>query len=158
MALRAAEDLLQRIEQDSWKPHLVMGLGRSGALWAGWLAGNLGSLPIAVIDRKYIVENNVRTLSFPAVAQTIKALKEIYGENPQILIVEGSSTSGQPFVEVKKQFTRLWPKADVKFAALYANRASPFKVDYAARLDIKPYPEAFPWHHRGIYRRHFGAS
>ena len=35
-ALRIAEKVLKEIQKNSWKPELVIGIGRSGGIWGGW--------------------------------------------------------------------------------------------------------------------------
>lgn len=63
-ALRVADTLIDTIQQSRFSPHLVIGLGRSGGIWGGWLAGNLGSLPFTVIDLEYEVDEIVRRVKF----------------------------------------------------------------------------------------------
>lgn len=149
----AATNLLNTIEQDSWKPQIIVGLGRSGAIWAGWLAGNLGSLPVIVIDRQFRVDGNVRHLDLLGGTTLIRLLKRLHPSTRCILAVEGATSSGLPFLCFSDLLKKEWPECSVRFASIYVNKAAPVHVDYAGVRDLEPWPDEFPWHHRARYQR-----
>lgn len=45
--------LVDLVRKSNFNPDIIVGVGRSGAIIAGLLAGNLGVLPVGVIDREY---------------------------------------------------------------------------------------------------------
>jgi len=152
-ALVTAEKVLVKIEGCDWKPNLVLGLGRSGAIWGGWLAGNLGSLPIAVVDILYRESQQGRAVTFPAGAEVLAALRECYGGALRVLAVEGATSTGQTIVEFMTQFQRSIAGWDVRVAVLYKNRAVATRIDFAG-ANLEPWPKSLPWHLRSVYRAH----
>lgn len=70
--------VLKYIDESDFRPELVLGLGRSGAFVGGWLAGNLGSLPIEVIDRMH-EDGDEEFMSFPQVERKLELLKVYMG-------------------------------------------------------------------------------
>lgn len=155
-ALREAEKVLVHIESQSWRPEVVVGLGRSGALWGGWLAGNLGSLPVCVLDRGFAASSGTRRIVFNDGEELVGILRRRFGENARVLVVEGANTSGQPFIAFSELVRQSWPGCQTRFAALYSNKASPFSADFVGNPGIDPYPDRFPWHFRPSYRRNLG--
>lgn len=152
-ALKNAEAMLSKIEGDTWRPDVVVGLGRSGALWGGWLAGNLGSLPIVVFDRAFNSEKSVREFSWRCPDETIGLLKAAAGGGVKILAVEGASSSGKPFESFHNLLSAAWPESDIRFATLFTDSANPIKVDYIGTANLSPWPDRLPWHLRDVYRR-----
>lgn len=157
-ALRDAERVLTKIEGQHWRPDAVIGLGRSGAIWGGWLAGNLGSLPICVLDREFAANNSSRRIEFADGEEILSIWRKRFGDNAKILVVEGANTSGQPFNSSLELFKKIWPECELKFAALYSNKASPFDANFVGHPGIDPYPERFPWHLRTTYRANLGVN
>ena len=152
-ALRVAEQLLQQIEGSDWKPDIVIGLGRSGGIWGGWLAGNLGSLPLGVIDVTY-EETPVggRSVAFPGGWQVLSSLKETYPDDRNVLVVEGASSTGQTPREFRQELISKIPDWDVKLAVLYKNPTVAERIDFVGKADLEPWPTRFPWHARAVYR------
>lgn len=156
-ALCMAEKVLVKIEGCGWRPNLILGLGRSGAIWGGWLAGNLGSLPIAVVDILYRDTQSGRLVTFPAGTQVLAALQEFYGTPLNVLVVEGATSTGQTIVEFMTQFKRNVTGWDVKIAILYKNRTVATRVDFAGGI-LEPWPASLPWHLRSVYRPHMNGN
>ncbi|MEL7467414.1 MAG: hypothetical protein AAFN27_03095 [Pseudomonadota bacterium] len=152
--LRAAEALLEGVEEDSWEPDLVMGLGRSGALWAGWLAGNLGSKPVFTIDRFFDEKDGVRVLSLPLSDVTLEIVRIKFGISPRILVVEGATSSGHGLSNFVSKVADVLPQADVRTASIFVNAGASYLPTYVGVRNLSPWPEEFPWHLRRSYRRH----
>jgi len=150
-ALLMAEKVLVQIEGGDWKPDLILGLGRSGAIWGGWFAGNLGSLPIAVVDILYRKTPVGRDVTFPAGAETLQLLREVRGSTLKVLIVQGASSTGQTFMEFLGQHRQHITDWSMKFAVLYRNRAVATRIDFVGK-NLDPWPKRLPWHLRPVYR------
>ena len=102
-ALRVAEKLLNTIE-GSFMPDLVLGLGRSGGIWGGWLAGNLGSLPFAVIDIEYDDGEVVLRAEFPGGEEVLSSVRKRFPNSPHVLVVQGAASGGMTFREFFAKF------------------------------------------------------
>ncbi len=152
-ALRVAEELLGNIEGSGWKADLVIGLGRSGGIWGGWLAGNLGSLPLAVIDLVYEETSGGRTVRFPGGREVLSYLRESHPGRCNVLVVEGASSTGQTPHEFREEFASEISNWDVKFGVLYKNPTVAVEIAFVGK-DLEPWPRRFPWHARGVYRPH----
>lgn len=78
-------DIATQIRHSSFNPTRVVGLGRSGAILGGILAGNLGHLPVDVLERR--LEGRKRILS------TITEPQETYnGDSCEVAIREPMAT------------------------------------------------------------------
>lgn len=160
-ALRVADTLIDTIQQARFSPHLVIGLGRSGGIWGGWLAGNLGSLPFTVIDLEYEVDEIVRRVKFLHMKGVVAWLPDFIRERykndagkPGVLVVEGASSTGRTFREFFTGFQQVVSDWDVKTAVLYKNAAVDVRIDFVGKEDLSPWPEKFPWHSRVGYKPH----
>lgn len=151
-ALEAAGSVLRKV-QSTWNPSLVIGLGRSGGLWGGWLAGNLGTLPFAVIDISYRDTGNGRVLEFPGGTDMAKAIMGNKGSGVRVLVVLGAASTGTTFREFRRQVGPEFGGCEVRCAALFKNAAVTDRLDfYGTELDR--WPTAFPWHVSDSWRTH----
>lgn len=150
-ALRVAERVLIGIQKSGWKPELVIGIGRSGGIWGGWLAGNLGSLPFGVVDDKYTVQDEL-IVEFPGGKEIIAAILKSHPSIRRILIVEGASTGGQTPLKFKESFSEILGGIEFKFAILYQSPTSTARIDFVGQIGPEPWPEKFPWHSSALYR------
>lgn len=150
-ALESAEEVLQQLEADSdWEPDVVIGIGRSGAIWAGWLAGNLGSKPVAVVDAVYEVEETGVQTRLPGLAESLAAI----APTPvSILLVEGATARGSSFASFLTSLETMAGDRDVRLATLYRATTCLVQVNYVGEV-LEAWPERFPWHHRRAYQRH----
>src|SRR5579864_334792 len=145
-SLRIAEKLLAQIEQSGWVPEIVVGLGRSGGIWGGWLAGNLGSLPFAVVDDKY------PEIEFPAGDGVLDAVLKTYPGLRRILVVEGASSTGETFNTFQSCFAGKFKGIELRFAVLYQSPLSRAEIHYVGKVGPEHWPKRFPWHDRDRYR------
>lgn len=150
--LHTAKELLEIIEKSNWKPTIVLGLGRSGGIWGGWLAGNLGKLPFTVIDLKYFDEANGLRVEFFGGEEIIEVIRKLYGDTPKVLIVEGATSTGLTSSEFFRIFSVKLQNFDIKTAVLYRNPTSIAKIDFVGKHGPEPWPKKFPWHYREAYR------
>ncbi len=158
-ALRVAEGLLKEIEGRSWKPQVVIGLGRSGGIWGGWVAGNLGSLPFTVVDLKYSEGGKGVDVEFPGAEDVLLSVRKTHGGQANVLVIEGATARGPTIREFLKRFEKELEGWSVKTAVLYRNPASDAPLDYVGKEDLARWPTddmPFPWHVRAGYRPFLG--
>ena len=160
-ALRVAENVLESIQESGFNPHLVVGLGRSGGIWGGWLAGNLGTLPFALIDVEKEDEDPARRIRIwhgEEVLSYIPGYIQERSENktgkPRVLVVEGAATAGTTFREFLAKFKSQLSEWDVKTAVLYKRGPVDVRIDFFGKDDLYPWPKRFPWHKRAAYKPH----
>ena len=161
-SLRAGENILKMIETGDWKPVLVVGIGRSGGIWGGWLAGNLGSLPFEVVDCKINeITGGGRQYTFPSGKKLVDVISERMvdlGFKPNssahkghILLIEGAVSTGGIFNAFINEFGGSLQGYDIKTATLFINPAAAYRVSYVGR-ELEPWPDKFPWHLRQTYQ------
>ncbi|MBS0385298.1 MAG: hypothetical protein JSS00_08105 [Proteobacteria bacterium] len=137
------------IKRSGFEPAFVLGIGRSGAFLAGWLAGNLGSLRVEVMDRIHSREAG-HLPYYPEAAERLEFLKRIHGDSAKVLIVEGASATGRSIAEMRALLKSNAPNWNCRFAVLYDVLAGNSGVDFSAR-EIKTAPRLFPWHKSDDY-------
>lgn len=125
-----------------------MGIGRSGAIWGGWFAGNLGSLPIYVIDNIYEI-NDRFSVSFPDSNGIFETMNKT-SNNKTYFIIMGASSSDNTFENFEKMNIEYLKKYNYKFAVLYLNSSSKFKIDFIGKTISSP--DYLPWHERKEYK------
>jgi hypoxanthine phosphoribosyltransferase len=143
--------LLRKIRQSGYKPDFVLGLGRSGALIGGWLAGNLGSIRIEVIDRVH-KEGKAQSMEFPHIDKRLQLLSAIYGQTAQVLVVEGATTRGTTFQEFETIRHAVLPKWDCRFCVVYEIDTNLFEMDFVGKR-LPRAPESYPWHATDDYKK-----
>lgn len=143
--------LLEKIEADKFAPDFVLGLGRSGAFLGGWLAGNLGSIPIEVVDRIHGI-GDTTLMKIPHGEHKIRLLKKIYGANAKVLVVEAATTRGTTFYQFQEVRGRIAPEWQCKFCVLYEVKSNWFPVDFVGK-QIKQVPRRYAWHLRASYKK-----
>lgn len=153
-AVKRARTVLEKIQRDGWQPTAVIALGRSGAIWGGWFAGNLGSLPIYVINRHFEVNPSGRRLVLDDCDQVLKQLRKKYGDGARFLVVEGATTTGNAFLDFEACARRSFPTAEHRTASLYVQRGTISVPYYAGDEALAPWPDRFPWHDSPAYKRY----
>ncbi len=148
-ALRKAREILDKINQEpsNWEPTVVIGIGRSGGILGGWLAGNLGGKPFIVVNDCYSQQSSKDIkVEFPGGKQVLSALKEFKkSEKNGILLVKGAASRGQTFTTFKETFSDQLDSWDIKRAVLYKNPAASVHIDFVGKF-LEPWPKRFPWH------------
>jgi hypoxanthine phosphoribosyltransferase len=155
-ALRNAKRLLEQIQnyhkETGWMTDIVIGLGRSGGIWGGWLAGNLGSLPFAVVDDKYELKGKGLEVDFPGGEEILTAIRKTYPDKKRILVVEGATATGKTPSKFTKKFSNVLKDCDVKYAVIYKNPGSSFDMDFVGKIGPEPWPAKLPWQYTDLYR------
>jgi len=149
---RNAIKLIEKVQADGFTPQLVIGIGRSGAFLGGWIAGNLGSIPIQVIDRSFKKEEGT-TVEYLNCDQILAMLRIQFGKTARVLVVEGASTTGSSLAAFSKIRKKEVPDWDCRYAVLYEVESTKFACQYVA-LRISKTPERYPWHKTVHYAKY----
>jgi hypoxanthine phosphoribosyltransferase len=133
------KEIVKKVEGSGLKPSRVVGIGRSGAILGGIIAGNLraegGHIPIDVVERTHIGKNDPRR-----VISTITEPKETYrdfdldpddtSEEPRevwesgpILLVIGEAKTGRSFNSAIAWLNRRGA-SDIRTVALVKSKAT----------------------------------
>lgn len=140
---RHAMRLRENIKKSGFQPTFVLGIGRGGAFVAGWLAGNLGSLPIEVIDRAHSRKAGLAP-TFDHGERKIALLREVHGDNAKVLVVEGADVTSRTFTKFREVVATAAPGWDCKYGALYTMAHNRAGLDFVAKR-LRFVPKAFPW-------------
>lgn len=139
--------LIKKIKMSGFSPDLVVGIGRSGAILGGILAGNLGVIPIAVIDRKYMWNKRKTRRVIPLVF-----VKEEDIRGKKILLVDAAPHTGETCKFLKDEI--------VKYSPVEVRTASLFKTKYTLQVpdfyisEVKKV-KRMPWRFTEDYREDF---
>lgn len=135
--------MLNEMQSLSYKPDLVVGIGRGGAILAGMLAGNLGHLPLVVLDTVIDHPNGIRRVEFrfPDCCPPLKGKR--------ILLVVGELYSGEDLRHAI-EFAQLQQPAEIKAASLLTHPAAVVKPDFVGRETGKPL--SAPWRITDAYK------
>jgi hypoxanthine phosphoribosyltransferase len=144
-----AKKLIRKIRESGYTPDIVVGLGRSGAVLGGLLAGNLGVLPITVVDRTYEWIDDktraVRPISFIA--------KGVF-RGKKILLVDAAPHTGETCRAIKDELLKASP-ADLRIASLfkytYTIQIPDFYIDEVQKV------RKMPWRFSNEYREDFAS-
>lgn len=138
---KGVDEIIRNMEKDGYEPDLVIGIGRSGGIVGGLIAGYLGAKPLRVFNWNYKnekIEGKVRRV------HTHDKTVEIEKEQEKILLVEGATTTGQTPERALTFFKEQFPGKDFRFAVLVRQKSSIAHIHYCAYevLGIK----ILPWH------------
>lgn len=120
-----ARKTIKRLRSDNWVPDLVLAIGRSGAIYGGLIAGNMGNLPMAILDRHLVWDNTKR--EFVADHHSMLQLPEDYR---RILVVVGEVYSGQSLTASMEQLTTACAGKSIRTACLVISKNATTNVDY----------------------------
>jgi hypoxanthine phosphoribosyltransferase len=133
---KLVEGLLDDMRTRDYSPDLVLGVGRGGAILAGMLAGNLGHLPLAVVDT--ILDRSAgisrATIRFPECCPDLR--------DKDVLIVVGELYSGEDLRRGIEFAERQNPRA-IKTATLLTHPAASIRPDFVGLETAKPL--SAPW-------------
>jgi hypoxanthine phosphoribosyltransferase len=121
-----ATETIRRLRSDNWLPDLVLGIGRSGAIYGGLIAGNMNNLPLAILDRHLVWDRNSRQYLADHHSRI-----ELPTECRKILVVVGEVYSGQSLTASLEKMESALKDRAVRTACLVRSMHSDVKVDYA---------------------------
>lgn len=123
--------LLADMRVHGYIPEVIIGVGRGGAILAGILAGNLGHIPLFVLDTVLEHTDGVSTATIRWTAHC-PPLKD-----KSVLIVVGELYSGE---DLKKgvEFVRKKNPREIKTATLLTHPAASIHPDFVGFESTKP--------------------
>jgi uncharacterized protein len=144
-----SKKLISKIKASGYSPDLVVGLGRSGAVLGGILAGNLGVLPITVVDRTYEwVDERTR------VVKPVSFVGKGILKGKKILLVDAAPHTGETCRAIKNELQKALP-ADIKIASLFKYKYTVQVPDYY--VDEIQKVRKMPWRFSSEYREDFAS-
>jgi hypoxanthine phosphoribosyltransferase len=128
--------MLAEMQSQGYEPDLVLGVGRGGSILAGMLAGNLGHLPLAVLDTVIDHSEGISkvTFRFPDSCPTL--------HDQRLLVVVGELYSGEDLRHAI-EFVRQRHPHEVKTASLLTHPAASVRPDFIGLESSKPL--SAPW-------------
>lgn len=135
--------IILSIQRDDFKPDLVIGLGRGGAILAGILAGNMNHLPLVVLDTILEKEGGMSTVRvrFP---QSCPPLRDL-----NVLLVVGELYSGEDLKKGIDFVRRRHPKS-IRTASLLSHPAASIQPNFLGLESDRPL--SAPWRISDHYR------
>jgi hypoxanthine phosphoribosyltransferase len=140
---KLVKDMLTDMRTRGYTPDLVLGVGRGGSILAGMLAGNLGHVPLAVLDTVLEHPDGVSRVEFrfPNCCPTLDGKK--------VLIVVGELYSGEDLRHAI-EFVRGRCPGDIKTASLLTHPAASVRPDFVGLQSAKPLTA--PWRITDAYK------
>lgn len=128
--------LIRKLRERQYMPDLIVGIGRSGGVIASMISGNMGIIPLCVIDRKYWWENGVRKM------EIISTLNSNFIQGKKILMVMAETFSGETIKMCKKYLSEMKPD-EIMTLVIFKGDKSPVTPDFYAELANDKMP--VPW-------------
>jgi uncharacterized protein len=137
--------MLTDMRTRGYTPDLVLGVGRGGSILAGILAGNMGHLPLAVLDTVLEHPHGVSHVEF-RFPDCCPALRD-----KNVLIVVGELYSGEDLRHAIEFVQRRHPR-EIKTASLLTHPAASVRPDFIGFQSAKPL--SAPWRMTDAYKIH----
>lgn len=142
---KLVRDMLTDMRTRGYTPDLVLGVGRGGSILAGMLAGNMGHLPLAVLDTVLEHPHGVSHVEF-RFPDCCPALRD-----KNVLIVVGELYSGEDLRHAIEFVQRRHPR-EIKTASLLTHPAASVRPDFIGFQSAKPL--SAPWRMTDAYKVH----
>jgi len=142
---KLVRDMLTDMRTRGYTPDLVLGVGRGGSILAGMLAGNMGHLPLAVLDTVLEHPHGVSHVEF-RFPDCCPALRD-----KNVLIVVGELYSGEDLRHAIEFVQRRHPR-EIKTASLLTHPAALVRPDFIGFQSAKPL--SAPWRMTDAYKIH----
>lgn len=139
----AMNDVLTQMNRHNYRPDLIIGVGRGGAIVGGMLAGNLGHVPMCVIDTELDKTGGMST----ATVRFPDCLPSIAGQ--EVLVVVGELYSGED-LRAGVNFIAGHGPAGLTTMSLFSHPASVVQPNYLGKETKKPLDA--PWRIADVYR------
>jgi len=135
--------LIEEMRARGFRPDLVIGVGRGGAIVAAMLAGNMGHLPLVVLDTILEHEEGVSTVTFrfPDSCPPVR--------DRTVLAVVGELYSGEDLRHAIQFIARRHPR-ELKTASLLTHPAASVRPEFIGLLSDKPLTA--PWRLTDAYK------
>jgi len=139
--------LIRKIKEEDYKPDMIIGLGRSGAILGGILSGNLGIIPITVVDRLYSWnQRNARTI------EVLNFLQSEIISDKRILLVDAAPHTAETAKVIEESLLGMNP-TEVRVASLYRTRNMLRIPDYYVKYEKQA--KKMPWRFSEDFREDF---
>lgn len=114
------------MRKDNFIPDLVVCVGRSGAIFGGLIAGNMGNVPIALLDRRFQWDKSRIREDVPL------SFSEVHVDDSvrSVLVVIGEIYSGSSIKESLERLEKVLNGRKYKLACLTKIKFAPVNVDY----------------------------
>lgn len=131
---RAVLRIIHDMRRDNFVPDLVVCIGRSGAIFGGLIAGNMGNIPIALLDRRFQWDKGRVREDVPL------SYSEIHIDDSvrKVLVVIGEIHSGSSIKESLGRLEEALKGREYRLACLNKVTFAPVKVDYCVYEVGKP--------------------
>lgn len=141
---KLVKELIADMGRRGYVPDLILGVGRGGSILAGMLAGNLGHLPLAVVDTILDRSSGTSTASirYPECCPSL--------EGKSVLIVVGELYSGED-LRHGIEFAKERNPREIKTATLLTHHAASVRPDFVGMQTDKPLTA--PWRISEQYRQ-----
>jgi uncharacterized protein len=142
---KLVKEMLTDMRTRGYTPDLVLGVGRGGSILAGMLAGNMGHLPLAVLDTVLEHPQGVSRVEFrfPDCCPSLR--------DKNVLIVVGELYSGEDLRHAIEFVQRRHPR-EIKTASLLTHPAASVRPDFIGFQSAKPL--SAPWRMTEAYKVH----
>lgn len=139
----AMRHVLDEMNKVDYRPDLIIGVGRGGAIVGGMLAGNLGHVPLFVVDTildrsKKVSQALVR---YPTLCPDLSGLS--------VLLAVGELYSGEDLRSAAEYVETLGP-VEIRTMSLFSHPAASIRPDYVGRMTNRPLDA--PWRITEVYR------
>jgi len=143
---KGVHKLVADMTRDNYHPDLVVGIGRSGGIIGGLIAGYLGAKPFIAVNC------DLKEIEEAGAFRRIPVFDSEFSIAPKyknILLVEGATTAGdiprEAIALMKQKFPqRDFPNMDFRFAVLVKQLTSTAPIKYCA-YEVKDIKK-LPWH------------
>ncbi len=123
---QGVEEIIRQLRAANYVPDVIIALGRSGAILGGLIAGNMGNLPLALLDRQFSWDERRREH-----IQSKFTDVHIGPETQRVLLVVGEVYTGQTLITSLAKLKGALAGKQVQTCSLVISRTAPFRVDYS---------------------------
>lgn len=143
-AEKGARKMADLLIRDDYKPTIIVGIGRGGAVFGALVSGCMGNVPLLVIDRIFQWEENERKQKL--------FMNVILEKNiEKVLIVSGDLITGNT-AKTYKDYLKEQGAKDIKLMSFTTMPSPTIKADYYY-LKINNSKLNLPWMITSNYRR-----
>jgi len=114
--------VMKELRVDNFTPELIVGLGRGGAIFGGLLAGNIGLVPLQLLDRVPPKQGEKKE---------VRLCGELVGSPRVVLLVTGECIRGDSLSLAERKLRERYPDATLRSVALVVRRQATHEPDIA---------------------------
>jgi hypoxanthine phosphoribosyltransferase len=149
--VRATNYIINELSSKSFKPDLIVCLGRGGSIMGGLVAGNIGTIRICTMDRR-MISSPEESMNIPdfVIKPNVTAMTTLVPSDKtlQILLITGEVVTGFDIFHAKSLLEKDLSKDNVNYKVLTASFSclihANFFPDFSYLRGVKNY-KAPPW-------------